>query len=573
MKLKSDLVKSYFIKLFSLLHIVDRDYYLARYPDVAATGIDPVEHYLLFGFREGRSANRAAGRIRALTRKILHVCIARLIGFDPAFYLAQYPDVALAGVNPLGHYLGYGILEGRFRNANIARRKKATILLTVLMASTRKGARAALLRCRREFAFELAKSGAGVRVRSVIWFERILSRYAKRSIFTQCLPVADVSKEQFDWISITHVEPASQYSFVEPEIIDEPNPRPHRTVQVPAKWVASVDNALIIGGFQVVAQDHFILYEPAGDPHSDFVAGSWPYVQGITGTPAVALWYQYERRVELDEAILLSGRCSPNYYHWLIEYLGRLYTVSQLEALRNVPLIVDADMYPQEFESLAAICPDWPIYRLERGTLLKVARLHIPSISTFLPDSVRIPFWQGSALCHSTLAFLRDAVFKRYEIRLVKPTRKIFLVRRGARTILDIEQIESALTNIGFECIDTGKLTFEEQVRLFAEAAMIVGPMGAAFTNAIFCHPECKVLALTSPYGKRFCLQGNLASFAGSQYKIFAGGHPSYEPGDEYAMEDVAFVHSSFSVSSQRLVAEILDWGHEAKQDGIATAS
>lgn len=35
------------------------------------------------------------------------------LGFDPDFYLAQYPDVAAAGVDPLEHYLRYGQAEGR----------------------------------------------------------------------------------------------------------------------------------------------------------------------------------------------------------------------------------------------------------------------------------------------------------------------------------------------------------------------------------------------------------------------------------------------------------------------------
>ena len=32
----------------------DRDYYLARYPDVRAAGVDPVEHYLNHGGMERR---------------------------------------------------------------------------------------------------------------------------------------------------------------------------------------------------------------------------------------------------------------------------------------------------------------------------------------------------------------------------------------------------------------------------------------------------------------------------------------------------------------------------------------
>ena len=35
------------------------------------------------------------------------------IAFDPAQYLAANPDVAAAGVNPLRHYLQFGYQEGR----------------------------------------------------------------------------------------------------------------------------------------------------------------------------------------------------------------------------------------------------------------------------------------------------------------------------------------------------------------------------------------------------------------------------------------------------------------------------
>lgn len=34
----------------------DPDYYLNRYPDVRAAGVDPLNHYLEFGKREGRAA-------------------------------------------------------------------------------------------------------------------------------------------------------------------------------------------------------------------------------------------------------------------------------------------------------------------------------------------------------------------------------------------------------------------------------------------------------------------------------------------------------------------------------------
>ena len=37
----------------------DREFYLAENPDVAAAGVEPLQHYLTFGFEEGRLAHPA----------------------------------------------------------------------------------------------------------------------------------------------------------------------------------------------------------------------------------------------------------------------------------------------------------------------------------------------------------------------------------------------------------------------------------------------------------------------------------------------------------------------------------
>ena len=49
----------------------------------------------------------------------------------------------------------------------------------------------------------------------------------------------------------------------------------------------------------------------------------------------------------------------------------------------------------------------------------------------------------------------------------------------------------------GFELVATELLSFKEQVRLFSEADIIVGPSGAAFANIIFCQPGTKVIPLS----------------------------------------------------------------------------
>ena len=80
---------------FNFNGLIDRNWYLQRYPDVAEGHQDPVDHYLIYGFKEGRDPNPL---------------------FDTDWYLSQNPDVAESGVNPLQHYMEFGQKEGRDPN-------------------------------------------------------------------------------------------------------------------------------------------------------------------------------------------------------------------------------------------------------------------------------------------------------------------------------------------------------------------------------------------------------------------------------------------------------------------------
>ncbi len=67
------------------------EWYLNVYPDVAGI-MDPLDHYLYHGWKEGRDPSPY---------------------FSTSFYLENNPDVRETGMQPLVHYLSSGIVEGR----------------------------------------------------------------------------------------------------------------------------------------------------------------------------------------------------------------------------------------------------------------------------------------------------------------------------------------------------------------------------------------------------------------------------------------------------------------------------
>ena len=72
--------------------LFDAGWYLLHNKDVLLAGVDPVQHYLQHGAREGRRPGPY---------------------FDGQAYLEANPDVAQSGQNPLLHFLNFGAAEGR----------------------------------------------------------------------------------------------------------------------------------------------------------------------------------------------------------------------------------------------------------------------------------------------------------------------------------------------------------------------------------------------------------------------------------------------------------------------------
>ncbi len=70
-------------------NLFDDDFYLEKYPKVKDSKMDPLLHYIFFGFGEGKKPNNE---------------------FDGVFYKNHYDDV---DINPLIHYALYGINENR----------------------------------------------------------------------------------------------------------------------------------------------------------------------------------------------------------------------------------------------------------------------------------------------------------------------------------------------------------------------------------------------------------------------------------------------------------------------------
>lgn len=72
--------------------LLDEGYYLSNNYDLRLTGMDPILHYINYGFKENRKPNPS---------------------FDGDYYLKTYGEVKKSKLNPLVHYALYGKNEGK----------------------------------------------------------------------------------------------------------------------------------------------------------------------------------------------------------------------------------------------------------------------------------------------------------------------------------------------------------------------------------------------------------------------------------------------------------------------------
>jgi len=248
--------------------------------------------------------------------------------------------------------------------------------------------------------------------------------------------------------------------------------------------------------------------------------------------------YLYTRKSEFihGDSVILRSRAN-NYYHTLVDNLPRLYLLrlSALHRRRPLKLLHPPCIGKWERFFLKILCPpnvtltpvQMPrLYRLERLIYLPfLSRLH----SGYLPpDYVR---------------FFRAATLPN---RRPEAKELIYISRRkalGGRRLLNEENLWSHLRRRGFKRYCLEELPISEQIELFFDARMVVGPHGAGLTNILFS-TGIDVIEL-HPDANMFPHYYFLSKALGHRYYYVCGrGHSEF---------------SDFTVDTDQVVAQVDD--------------
>lgn len=185
-------------------------------------------------------------------------------------------------------------------------------------------------------------------------------------------------------------------------------------------------------------------------------------------------------------ATIVSNRNPNNYYHWMIDYLTRLWPLYESE-ITDYKLFVPAKLTSFQVQSLQLLG-----YSEDRLVPFaqehwEVEHLLVPSFAPAYRFSPQACQWLRAKLL-SALDGLEDGSPKR-----------VFISRQRAskRQLINEDEIwESLLKQAGFVRVFPETMTVADQARLFWGADVVISPHGAGLTNILFMRQDALVIEL-----------------------------------------------------------------------------
>lgn len=195
--------------------------------------------------------------------------------------------------------------------------------------------------------------------------------------------------------------------------------------------------------------------------------------QFFSGVPSFRSVMKGQPVVKVPSVITFHFVFDSNYYHFYMDVMTRLKLLDDYGIDQNIPILVSARLASQPFFQQIT----------QSGSLSK--RKWIVQDGFFL-ETEEIIFAKCDVGCRESLDFFLDS-FDGAQV-VTSQSRRLFLTRNAqvGRNIVNMDQLQPILDRFGFEVIDAGEMTVEEQMTIFSQAGCVIGIHGAALTNIVY---------------------------------------------------------------------------------------
>lgn len=264
----------------------------------------------------------------------------------------------------------------------------------------------------------------------------------------------------------------------------------------PAQDILQIDDCSIRCNSDTVETKGGIVWDKA---YMDIFSKMVPMDEDILQHTLNEVWIRnaQKRIIIKGECVSLLGVFATIWAHFLVQFLPKLYYAEEAGLLDgNVTVILPKytdDHVKEMVQDVLDRHPNVKKYEVEdmhRVDIHCERLFYIPTAST---------------LCnHAEWVAPYDIVIPQRAIdvlqkKLIKPLiekakgmpstyDKIYLVRRGMRSMSNMDEVEKYFKEQGFYFVEPHKMSLIEKVSLFQYAKIIVGPHSSAWTNIIFCN-------------------------------------------------------------------------------------
>ena len=306
----------------------------------------------------------------------------------------------------------------------------------------------------------------------------------------------------------------------------------------PETYVAEIPDATVVGAESlVIAPDGLVLWDLAGLPGAerfDLAEGIVRYAEDgvalldarLSGAPTDAT----PPSEPIEAGIHMACFSSSNYYHCIVELITRFAALEALAdpELASLPLLVDEGCVavPQLLEVIRVVAgTDRELIQLRAGVARRVRRLILPSSLSWMPNNQRdgmAPEPGDTHVSAEAIRYLRK--------RLVPPdvhlpergTRRICILKPTSKRLQNSGELADVAAEFGFQIVRPESLSQADQIRLFAQADVIVGETGAALTNILFAPSRARIVVLVGD-GWRWTIFSQIAAVIGQSMTFVVG--------------------------------------------------
>lgn len=274
--------------------------------------------------------------------------------------------------------------------------------------------------------------------------------------------------------------------------------------------------------------------------------------------------FLYERRkldqspsVTMEEAIILNriynNGSNENYFHWIIDSV-----IPTWHTLLNTTVSKDCIM----------ILP--PRVNSWQSDILKITGLNkYPHVNWDGQNTIVNRLYLHSSIRTKTKSFdlLNPVIIREFannikeKLSLARSDRKIFISRQNSygRRVKNWEEIKRILIQFDFEILELESLVVEQQIKLFAEASVVIGAHGAGFTNLIFS-TNVKVLEIFGEPPGHFSEYYKLCKTLGFDYHFMftdwsSSNYPVTLKKNKYQEHDLVVDVNKFEVAVNEILS------------------